>query len=115
MSLEAFKAELAKRHAKHLAELTGAERTLLASVTEVVKAKLRGVNLAYAIDVITEGVINANDTVLMENARERSEWSYMFVATMGSLLADGTRASDLASKCDLKRVRAVFKTLRIEG
>lgn len=105
----------AERLAKHAKSLTNVERTLVTSVSETVRAKLRGANLAYALDVIAEGMINANDTVLVERGRERSEWACMFVASMGSLLADGTRAIDLASTCDVKRVRAVFKSIHVEG
>jgi len=105
----------AERMAKHAPSLTYVERTLVASVRSHVEAKLRGVNAEYALDVINEAIVNANDTVLVEHAQERSEWASMFVATMGSLLADGTRALDLASKCDIKRVRAVFKSIHVEG
>lgn len=110
-----YKVRRAERLAKDAAKLSSVELTLVASVTETIKAKLRGLNLAYALDVITEAIVNANDTVLYEKARERSEWAYMFVASMESLLADGTRALDLASQCDAKRVRAVFKMIQVEG
>jgi hypothetical protein len=105
----------AERMAKFASKLTHVERVLLASVRATVTAKLRGVNAEYALEVINEAVVNANDTVLVEQQRERSDWAEIFVASMASLLADGTRALDLASKADTKRVRAVFKTIHVEG
>lgn len=110
-----YKVRRDERLAKDAAKLSHVERTLVAAVTQMVKAKLRGLNLAYALDVIAEGVVNAHDTIFHEGERERSEWAYMFVASMESLLADGTRALDLASTANRARVCAVFKMMHIEG
>lgn len=101
-------AELDVFNVKPLAKLTAVERTLISSLTELARAKLRGVNLAFALDVIVAARMNTDDNVLTRKACERGEWASLFIASIGTLLADSTRAHDTASAANLSRVRAVF-------
>ncbi len=108
-----YEVRRAEHIAKHASKLTNVERTLIASLTEAVKAKLRGANLKYALDIITEGVVNANDTLFDEKAQERDQWADIAIASMGTLLVSAGRV-DLQG-VNNKRVQAVFASVHVKG
>lgn len=102
-----------ERIAAHAAKLTSAEATAVAAVREYLKLKLRGPNLRYALNVHTEGLVNANDTVFAEKAQPREQWLYMFTASMGCLLVSASRV-DLQG-VNNKRVLEVFAAIKVRG
>lgn len=101
-----YEARVAAAIAQHAPKLSTQEAVAVAAIREYLKLKLRGANLHAAMSVLEGGVTNANDTVFIEHARPREDWLYMFVASMGTLLADRRQN---------ERVLAVFKAIGVEG
>lgn len=100
----------AERIAAHMNKRTTVETVLVQAVESHLLKSLRGENRDYALNIMAEGVVNADDTVHVERAQERSEWAWMFVASMAMLFGD------LASKPKMyKRVTEVFAEIGVRS
>ncbi len=89
------------------AHLSRAEQAAVAAVQNYLSRALRRKNVVQALYIVEQAVINANDTVFGEHARERAEWLEMFVGSAEVLL------SERHVSTSFPRVLDAFKVLGI--
>lgn len=98
----------------HVSKRTSVESVLVASVESHLRRYLRGENLSCALGVMRSGIINADATVHVERAEQRSEWGWMFVSSMEMMLCDIKQYGRYRDpKCNMTRVCAVFELIGV--